>query len=100
MDARAIEKLTIVKLREEALKIPDVIGVHGMNKGELINLLKKHHGIAIEKKQKGSSNVREFKKQIKQLKKDRKAALESKDKVKAIKMRKKIKKLKRKTREA
>ncbi|OGL43394.1 MAG: hypothetical protein A2161_15880 [Candidatus Schekmanbacteria bacterium RBG_13_48_7] len=98
MDARTIEKLTIIKLREEALKIPDVVGVHGMNKEELINLLKIQNGIPIEKKQKGSSTIREIKKKIKQVKQERVAAIDAKDTTKALKLRKKIKKLKRKTR--
>ena len=53
MDAKTIEKMTVIKLREEALKIPNIVGVHGMNKAELIVLLKEQHGIPLEKKKKG-----------------------------------------------
>lgn len=39
MDYHDLEKMTVVKLREEASKLEDVKGVSGMKKSELIELL-------------------------------------------------------------
>jgi hypothetical protein len=48
MDKENLIKLTVPKLREEALKIEGLTGVHGMKKGELLTVLAKHHGIVLE----------------------------------------------------
>ena len=45
MDAKTLEHMTVPKLREEALKFGDIIGVHGMNKAQLVEILKQKHGI-------------------------------------------------------
>ena len=37
MDWKDLEKMTIVKLREEALKFPQIEGVHGKNKEQLMD---------------------------------------------------------------
>ena len=37
MDWKDLEKMTIVKLREEALKFPQIEGVHGKNKEQLVD---------------------------------------------------------------
>ncbi len=39
MDWKDLEKMTVVKLREEALKHPEVAGVHGKNKPQLMDEL-------------------------------------------------------------
>ena len=39
MDWKEMEKLTVVKLREEALKHPEIKGVHGKSKPQLMNEL-------------------------------------------------------------
>jgi RAB protein geranylgeranyltransferase component A len=39
MNYQDLEKMTVVKLREEASKLEDVKGVSGMKKEELIHLL-------------------------------------------------------------
>ncbi len=39
MDYQTLEKMTVIKLREEAKKFPDVKGVGGMKKEELISFL-------------------------------------------------------------
>jgi hypothetical protein len=85
-------------LREEALAIPDIQGVHGMNKEELLTILRKAKGIAEPEKTK-SGNVREVKAKIKQLKEVRveertKGASRSHLDI----LRKKISKLKKQTR--
>jgi hypothetical protein len=39
MEWKDLEKMTIVKLREEALKFPQIEAVHGKNKGKLMDEL-------------------------------------------------------------
>lgn len=67
---KPLEKKTVKELREEALQIPDVVGVHGMNKEELITALREYKGIpAPEIKKSGS--VRDLKKKVLELKQKR-----------------------------
>ena len=37
MEWRDLEKMTVLKLREEALKFPEIQGVHGKNKEQLMD---------------------------------------------------------------
>ena len=39
MDWKDLEKMTVLKLREEALKFPQIEGVHGKNKPQLMDEL-------------------------------------------------------------
>jgi len=39
MDWKELEKMTVVKLREEALNHPEIKGVHGKNKAQLMDAL-------------------------------------------------------------
>jgi len=39
MDWKDMEKMTVLKLREEALKFPEIEAVHGKNKEQLMNEL-------------------------------------------------------------
>ena len=45
MDWKDLEKLTVLKLREEALKYPQIEGVHGKNKEQLLDEIAKILGI-------------------------------------------------------
>ncbi len=65
---KPLERWTIKELREEALKVPDVQGVHGMNKEELLSVLRKAKGIE-EPPQKKATGVRDIKAKISELKK-------------------------------
>lgn len=64
---KPLEDRTIKELREEALSIGGVQGVHGMNKEELLTILRKAKGIP-EPQQQKSASVREIKAKINQLK--------------------------------
>ncbi|QER42096.1 hypothetical protein F1847_04810 [Thermodesulfobacterium sp. TA1] len=64
---KKLEKMTIKELREIALQIPEISGVHGMNKEELISALKKVYGIKEEPKKIGAS-MREIKAKVKKFK--------------------------------
>ena len=45
MDWKDLEKMTVLKLREEALKYPQIEGVHGKNKEQLMDEIAKVLGI-------------------------------------------------------
>jgi hypothetical protein len=45
MDWKDLEKMTVLKLREEALKFPQIEGVHGKNKEQLMVEIAKALGI-------------------------------------------------------
>ncbi len=61
---KKLEKMTIKELREIALQIPEISGVHGMNKEELISALKKVYGIE-EAPRKVGGSMRELKAKVK-----------------------------------
>src|SRR5271157_5578566 len=69
---KPLERRTVKELREEALAVPDVQGVHGMNKEELISILRKAKGIEAPL-QKKTEAVRDVKHKISELKKVRDA---------------------------
>ena len=50
MTAKELLRLNVLKLREEALKVPGLVGVTGMKKDELIRVLAKAHGIVLEQR--------------------------------------------------
>lgn len=91
MDYHELEKMTVVKLREEAMKFPDVKGVSAMKKEQLIELLCQKLGI--EKKKKPEAlplNKIEIKQRIKALKIKKQEALAAGDYSKAAFYRRRI----------
>jgi protein-arginine kinase activator protein McsA len=97
---KPLEKMTAKELRELGKQIPDIKGVYGMNKAELISAIKKVRGIAEDTGKKTDSSVREIKKKIKALKAEREIALDKNDKKMAAIYRRRITRLKKKTRRA
>lgn len=94
-------KMTVKDLREIAKEIPEITGVHGMKKEELIDALREVKGIEVETtKVKKAEGVGELKEKIKALKVQRQQALEAKDKKMATIYRRRISRLKKKTRRA
>jgi cell division protein FtsX len=69
MDYNALENMTVIKLREEAKKLPDVKGIAGMKKEELINLLVEKLEITVPEKKtkKKAASTPKNKTQIKQM---------------------------------
>ncbi|MFH0823014.1 MAG: transcription termination factor Rho [Pseudomonadota bacterium] len=61
---KPLDKWTVKELREEALKVPDVQGVHGMNREELIAVVREEKGITAPEKKKNTTGVREMKAKI------------------------------------
>ena len=97
---KPLEKMTVTDLREIAKEIPDIVGVHGMKKEELIAAVKKSKGIRDEPVKKTDASLGEIKKKIKAIKAQRQAAIEAKDKKMATIYKRRISKLKKKTRRA
>lgn len=98
---KPLDKMTAKELREVAAEIPQITGVHGMNKEELLTGIKEARGIAIGKSsKKKSGELRELKKKIRALKVKRQTALEASDKKMATIYRRRISRLKKKTHRA
>ena len=95
---KPLEKMTVKELREMAKEIPQISGVHGMKKEELIVEIKKAKGITDEPLKKTDASIAQLKQKIKALKIERQAALEAKDKKNAAIYRRRISRLKKKTR--
>ena len=97
---KPLDRMTAKELRETALKIPEITGVHGMNKVELLAAIKKARGIVVVKSERSDVSVREIKKKIQALKAQKAEAYEKKDKVRAKILRQRVSRLKKKTRRA
>jgi len=97
---KPLEKMTAKDLREVAKDIPEIAGVHGMNKAELISAIKKARGIEDTTGGKRDASIRDVKKKIRALKVKRETALETRDAKMAAIYRRRISRLKKKTRQA
>ena len=97
---KPLEKMTVKELRDLALKMPEISGVHGKNKDELLQNIKEARGIADESGKKASSSLREVKAKIKTVKVQRAAAVEPKDQRMVKIYRRRIARLKKKSRRA
>ncbi len=97
---KPLDKMTVKELREIALEIPQITGVHGMNKQDLLVAIKEAKGITEETKKQASSSIRQLKAKINELKAKRQQALESNDRKMATIYRRRISRLKKKTRRA
>ncbi len=96
---KPLEKMTAKELREVALSLEVIVGVHAMNKNELIEAIKEVKGITDETKKK-SVDVRALKKKINELREKRMQAKEAGNKKLADLLRRRISNLKKKTRRA
>ena len=98
---KPLEKMTVKEMREIAKEIPEITGVHGMNKAELYDAVRKAKGIPDKPvKKKEEATVRSIKKKIRALKAARRNAMEADDRTKAVIYRRRISRLKKKTRKA
>jgi hypothetical protein len=96
---KPLDKMTVKELRDIAKEIPDVIGVHGMNKGDLLSAIKKSRGIE-ESKKKSSGSVRDIKAKIRSIKLKRQSAIAEEDDKHSAIYRRQISRLKKKSRRA
>ncbi len=95
---KPIDKMTVKELREVAKETPEITGVHGMNKAELVGSIKKARGIEDTPKKKGDASVRDIKLKIRKLKAETEAFLKADNKKMAIIFKRRISRLKKKTR--
>jgi len=97
---KPLDRMTAKELRDLALSTGDIVGVHAMNKAELIAAIKDVRGIVEEKTKKKDIDVRGLKVMIRELKEKRGKAIEAGNKKLADSFRRRISNLKKKTRRA
>lgn len=96
---KPLDKMTAKELRELAMTLEGIAGVHVMNKNELIDAIKEVKGIVEEKTRKTSVDVRALKVKIQELK-DKKAQAKEAGNTKLLdSLRRRISNLKKKTRQ-
>ena len=95
---KPLDKMTVKELREVALELPEITGVHGMNKPELLAAVQEAKGIEDAPVNKTSAAVGSVKSRIKNFKKMRETALKEKNKKLATIYRRRISRLKKKSR--
>ena len=91
-----LQRLTTKKLREIALGLGEIVGVHGMKKDELVDAIFELRGIEeIEGAPEPTIDKSALKSEIRELKALRDSAIEAGDALELKRVRKRIKKLKR-----
>lgn len=97
---KPLDKMTAKELRDLAIASGNLVGVHAMNKAELISAIKEERGIVDDKSKKKDVDVRAIKSKIKELRGRHEQAKED-GKVKlADSFRRRISNLKKKSRRA
>jgi hypothetical protein len=97
---KTLDAMTAKELREMALALEGISGVHVMNKNELIDAIRKAKGIVVEKTRRITVDVRALKVKIRELKEKKNQAKESGNIKMADSLRRRISNLKKKTRQA
>jgi hypothetical protein len=103
MDLAELQGMTVVRLREEALKHDSITSVHGMNKEQIIEALAPIYGIDLEAQRRAmrerlAANKGTLKREIHTYKSERNMAVEDHDAEGSARARKEIKKRKRRLR--
>ncbi len=107
---KPLDKMTATELREMALGLPEIHGVHAMKKEELISAIRAAKGITepepkkekktFAKKEKVILTVAQLKQKVKELRAKREELLQQKNLKMAEILRNRISRLKKKTRRA
>ncbi len=97
---KPLEKMTAKELREMALKLEVIVGVHAMNKDELVAAIKEVKGIVEDKTKKAAVDIRGVKTKIKELRTRQEQAKADGNRKLADALRRRISNLKKKTRRA
>jgi hypothetical protein len=97
---KPLDKMTAKELRELALTLEGIVGVHAMNKNELMDAVKKAKGIVEEKTKKSDVDVRALKLKIKELHEKKEQAKVEGNKKRVDDLRRKISNIKKRTRRA
>lgn len=95
---KPLDKMTAKELRELALGIEGIVGVHAMNKSELLAAVKTARGIVLKKKRQTDVDVRSIKKEIRELRSQKETMKEAGEKDKVRILRRRISRLKKRTR--
>ncbi len=96
---KPLDKMTVKELRELALTLKGIVGVHSMKKDELIEAIRDVKGIVVsEGEKKNARAIRRIKQEIRELRQKRDQALEAGEKAKVGQLRKRISRLKKQTR--
>jgi hypothetical protein len=97
---KPLVKMTAKELRELALTLEGIVGVHAMNKDELVAAIKAAKGIKEEKTRKAAVDVRAVKAKVKELRAGKEQAKAEGNSKRVDALRRKISNLKKKTRRA
>lgn len=95
---KPLDKMTVKELRAIAHDIPDLTGVHGMNKQDLLAAVKTHRGIKEVKPQKAGQSIRRIKQQLRELKSRKPEIAAENNRKKSGSLRRQMSRLKKKTR--
>ncbi|MBW1925264.1 MAG: transcription termination factor Rho [Deltaproteobacteria bacterium] len=103
---KPLDKMTAKELREVAMEIPGVQGVHAMKKDELLAIIKEYRGIKDEeparrktrKTRRPTRSVKELKEMIARLKAEKAEARQARDGKKVEILRRRINRMKKQTR--
>jgi hypothetical protein len=98
MDLKTLERMTVPRLREEALKIPELSGVRGMNKEALVRAIAAAYKIDLSTRRRGGSGRPELKRQIRELRAKITEVIRTKQTADLKKLRRHVKHLKAQTR--
>lgn len=97
---KSFEDMTAKELRELALTLEGISGVHAMNKNELIDAVRKAKGIVVEKTRRKIIDVRALKLKIQALREKKSQAREAGNIRLEDSLRRRISNLKKRTRRA
>jgi cysteinyl-tRNA synthetase len=97
---KPLDKMTAKELRELGLTLGSIVGVHAMNKAELIAAIKEIKGIVDETVKNKSADVRVMKEKVRELKAKRDQAKEAGNAKLVDAFRRRISNMKKKTRRA
>ena len=106
--AEILKKMTVKELREIAVEIPGISGVHAIKKEELLSIIKKEKGIEEKELEKGRkrkkhkpvTSIADMKKKIVQLRKEKEMAHKTKDRHSLDILRRRINRYKKRIRKA
>ena len=103
-EGRELDRMTAPDLREIAIKIEGVTGVHAMKKDELLRIIKQARGIPDEEQVKRAEKVKavgltvkQLKTKVRHLRAEKTAAREAKDSKRVGILRRRINRLKKRT---
>ena len=98
MELKTLERMTVVKLREEAAKVPNLNGARAMSKDELIRAVAGALGIDLSARRRGGGGKAATKNLIRELKTAVAEAIRAKDHARVKNLRRDVKRLKAETR--